>query len=238
MFDQFNQSNLGEHYSPLNITSWGDQHNNTADNNSIAAWHSIADSNTQVKAGGIGLGNLHRKGSNFKPVAEEAILQQRLKQLTTKDKATKNTQQPKPRNVPTTARPPNRQAAGGWGAGKLSSVPFWEQSSTSPPLDEQQTPLATHSSTPTTTSTTTAFTPPLTTSTLLPPVQQPLIHFNIKLAEGINMSFIIRKGDDIATATDNFIANHHLHVSSEARDGIVRTVTMIYEAKLNSIRKD
>lgn len=236
MFNQSSESNHGDHYSPLNISTWGEQQDNTLDN-SIAAWHSIADPNTQISAGGVGLGNLHRKGGNYKPITDEAILQQRLKQpLTTKEKTNKKSQQPKPKKIPTAERPEifaNRQAAGGWGTGKLLSVPFWEQSS-SPSLDEQQqaTPSATHSSTPTTSTTT--FTP--LTSSILPP-EQPLIRFNIKLVQGISMSFIIRKGDDIESATDNFISDHHLCVSPEARDGIVRTVTMVYEAKLNSIKK-
>ncbi|CDH55451.1 predicted protein [Lichtheimia corymbifera JMRC:FSU:9682] len=241
MFDQFSEGDHGNHHSPLNnITDWRDQHNDTADS-SIAAWHQLGDSTLQVKPGGIGLGNLHRKGANYKPITDEAILQQRLRQqqqqqqgqLSGKEKATTH---PKPKKIPTAERPElfaNRQAAGGWGSGKLLSVPFWEQSSSSsssPLLDEQQTPSATHSST---TSTTATFTP--ITSSILP-TEQPLIHFNIKLAQGITISFIIRKGDDIETATDNFISDHHLHVSSEARNGIIHTVATIYEAKLNSIQ--
>ncbi|KAJ8662300.1 hypothetical protein O0I10_001993 [Lichtheimia ornata] len=231
MFDQFSESDHGNNYSPLNVTDWRDQHNDTADN-PIAAWHSLGDSTAPIKPGGIGLGNLHRKGANYKPITDEAILQQRLRQ---QQPSTKNGQQPKPKKVPTTERPEvfaNRQAAGGWGSGKLLSVPFWEQpssSSSSSLLDEQQTPSATPSSTTSTTTLT-----PITSSIL--PTEQPLLHFNIKLAEGITISFIIRKGDDIETATDNFISDHRLHVSPEARKGIVRTVAMVYEAKLNSIQ--
>ncbi|KAI9346334.1 hypothetical protein BD770DRAFT_446725 [Pilaira anomala] len=66
-----------DEYEPLSITGWGD----TAvkeEEEEPANWNSLIDSSIKVKAGGIGSGNLHRRGGNFRPLSEEHILAQRL----------------------------------------------------------------------------------------------------------------------------------------------------------------
>ncbi|KAI9314041.1 hypothetical protein BX666DRAFT_1969666 [Dichotomocladium elegans] len=45
----------------------------------VGAWHTLIDHNFKDRNDGLGSGNLHRAGTNFKPVDEEAILRQRYK---------------------------------------------------------------------------------------------------------------------------------------------------------------
>ncbi|ORY97856.1 hypothetical protein BCR43DRAFT_490474 [Syncephalastrum racemosum] len=47
-------------------------------------WADLVDPNFQIKANGLGSGNLHRKGANYVPVDESYILQQRNKLPSTK----------------------------------------------------------------------------------------------------------------------------------------------------------
>lgn len=44
----------------------------------VNSWHQIADPNAKLRADGVGAGNLHRQGKNFKPVDESYIVNQRL----------------------------------------------------------------------------------------------------------------------------------------------------------------
>ncbi|RUS12689.1 hypothetical protein BC937DRAFT_87245, partial [Endogone sp. FLAS-F59071] len=46
----------------------------------IAGWHQIADPNAEVRANGVGSGNLHRQGRNYKP-DEIEILQRKDKRM-------------------------------------------------------------------------------------------------------------------------------------------------------------
>lgn len=63
---------------PLQISSWGNQTmNSSAPADPLSGWHSLVDPNFKVKPGGLGSGNLHRKGSHYIPVPESVILQQR-----------------------------------------------------------------------------------------------------------------------------------------------------------------
>ncbi|KAL0076749.1 hypothetical protein J3Q64DRAFT_1770551 [Phycomyces blakesleeanus] len=122
-------------------------------------WNSLMDPNVKIKASGIGSGNLHRKGANFKPVDEQMILNQRLgkggpmpKSASSRGGKKKRggfsagTSRPTPKpfsskykpytpappsNVPsTTRRPPPGSQNTAWGSGTLADTPFWEKAAT------------------------------------------------------------------------------------------------------------
>lgn len=76
----------GDEYGPV-VSSWGDQPG--ANQNTAGGWDSLIDPTFKIQANGIGSGNLHRKGRNFIPVAEEEILRQRNKQPAPKSKKDK-----------------------------------------------------------------------------------------------------------------------------------------------------
>lgn len=61
-------------YEPIEIATCGD--NNTKAE--PPSWNNLIDSSVKIKAGGIGSGDLHRRGGNFKPLSEATILAQRL----------------------------------------------------------------------------------------------------------------------------------------------------------------
>lgn len=73
-----------DEYGPV-VSSWGDQ----PGANNAGGWDSLIDPTIKIQANGIGSGNLHRKGRNFRPVAEEEILRQRTKQPAPKQKKDK-----------------------------------------------------------------------------------------------------------------------------------------------------
>ncbi|KAI8644069.1 hypothetical protein BD408DRAFT_134781 [Parasitella parasitica] len=62
-----------EYEDEIEVTAWGE--NATKEK---ATWSTLIDPSIKIKAGGIGSGGLHRKGVNFKPISEQAILAQRL----------------------------------------------------------------------------------------------------------------------------------------------------------------
>ena len=68
---------------PLAMSSWGEQtttkEGTTEYNVSAEGWAALIDPNFKVGPGGVGSGNLHRRGGNYKPVDEEHILNHRLK---------------------------------------------------------------------------------------------------------------------------------------------------------------
>ncbi|KAI9498523.1 hypothetical protein BDB00DRAFT_452373 [Zychaea mexicana] len=75
-----------EEYAPITASAWGDQSataSTTPDNDEEASgpasWGDLVDPNFKLGANGLGGGNLHRKGKNYKPVDEQYILNQRLK---------------------------------------------------------------------------------------------------------------------------------------------------------------
>ncbi|KAG2202070.1 hypothetical protein INT47_006262 [Mucor saturninus] len=65
-----------DEYEPISLSGWGD--NAVKEEVESPSWDTLIDSNIKVKAGGVGSGNLHRRGGNFKPVSEDLILAQRL----------------------------------------------------------------------------------------------------------------------------------------------------------------
>ncbi|KAI9496247.1 hypothetical protein BDB00DRAFT_809625, partial [Zychaea mexicana] len=69
--------------APLAISSWGEQtttkEGTTEYNVSAEGWAALIDPNFKLGPGGLGSGNLHRKGGNYRPVDEEYILNHRLK---------------------------------------------------------------------------------------------------------------------------------------------------------------
>ncbi|RCI03804.1 hypothetical protein CU098_009552 [Rhizopus stolonifer] len=149
---EYEEDDDDSEYEDIEITSWGDNVKSEP-----ATWDSLIDHSTKVKAGGIGNGDLHRRGANFKPVSEDFILAQRLKKpipsaLGGKKPKKKSKKKPKDTTpfsnttratapivrhsnadrpyVPITHKPMAQRAApinSVWGMANLSSEPFWEQ---------------------------------------------------------------------------------------------------------------
>jgi hypothetical protein len=143
-----------DEYAPLEQTSWGaqtiNQNGTTEVKLSMDGWQSLIDPSIKLKAGGVGSGQLHRKGANFKPLDEQHIINQRLgkpipKAVSVSKK--KRGSKPKPKGPPPIRRPvhsslvpPSSSAyrgreplpnSGPWGTAQLSSTPFWEQPASS-----------------------------------------------------------------------------------------------------------
>ena len=75
-----------DEYAPIVATAWGDQaatptttENNENKDSGPKSWNDLVDPTFKVQANGLGGGNLHRKGRNYKPVDEQTILNQRYK---------------------------------------------------------------------------------------------------------------------------------------------------------------
>ncbi|KAF7727492.1 hypothetical protein EC973_007470 [Apophysomyces ossiformis] len=64
-----------DEYGPV-VAAWGSQAG--AATTGVDAWKTLVDPNVKIKANGLGSGNLHRRGPNYKPIEEQAILDQRL----------------------------------------------------------------------------------------------------------------------------------------------------------------
>lgn len=71
-------------YTTLSITSWDQCSAKPKSTTAARGWGDLVDPNFQIKANGLGSGNLHRKGVNYVPVDESYILQQRSKQPNSK----------------------------------------------------------------------------------------------------------------------------------------------------------
>lgn len=71
-----------DEYAPLQMSAWGTQkvteEGKTEVNVSMDDWASLIDPSVKLKSNGIGTGQLHRQGKNFKPVDEQLILDRRL----------------------------------------------------------------------------------------------------------------------------------------------------------------
>ncbi|KAI8994798.1 hypothetical protein BDB01DRAFT_831744 [Pilobolus umbonatus] len=88
-------SDSEDEYGPL-ATAWGSQLEKKADSTPSSelsedvegkpSWNSLLDPTIKLGDNGIGSGNLHRRGKNFKPVDEKVILDQRLKVNSKKSK--------------------------------------------------------------------------------------------------------------------------------------------------------
>jgi hypothetical protein len=149
-------------YEELDITAWGDN------KKEAVGWHTLVDPSVKMKAGGIGSGDLHRRGDNFKPVSEQFILNQRMKKSVPtassgakkkkKKKRNKNSVAAAPASKPVlvagyrnkpyvpmkfttvTQRTPIKDPkATTWGQLPLSSTPFWEEKNAK--KEEQVKPL-------------------------------------------------------------------------------------------------
>ncbi|KAI8890522.1 hypothetical protein K501DRAFT_328494 [Backusella circina FSU 941] len=76
-------SDSEDEYGPIQST-WGSQ--TPAAANEAASWDALRDPNAKLTEKGLGTGQLHRKGRNFKPVDEEIIISQRLQKNNSKKK--------------------------------------------------------------------------------------------------------------------------------------------------------
>lgn len=133
-------SDSDDEYGPLE-SSWGSQKKATEE----PGWDSLIDTSIKLGPHGLGAGNLHRRGKNFKPIGEELILAQRLNKPTSKKKksdsttTTMNKPQRKftpPSNQkksslppPTTIRTPVSTNSN-WSQASLVDVPFWGNTNT------------------------------------------------------------------------------------------------------------
>ncbi|KAI8062317.1 uncharacterized protein B0P05DRAFT_556524 [Gilbertella persicaria] len=142
-------------YAPIEATSWGNQtisaDGTTNVNLTVSGWESLIDPNIKVKEGGIGSGQLHRKGRNFQPIDEQYIIDRRLGKPvpSTSGKKKKGGKKgpkppssapptPKRRPPPSSSlKPPSSSAyrgreaivSGPWASTELTSTPFWESPS-------------------------------------------------------------------------------------------------------------
>lgn len=144
-----------DEYEPISVANWGNQTVTDEGSTQIdIGWGSLIDPNVKVKAGGVGSGQLHRRGGNFKPLDEQSIINQRLGKPIPKalgggkKKGGKRPNGPPPARRPPPSssysspmRPPSSSVhrsrapvapgQGPWGSGELASTPFWEQSANS-----------------------------------------------------------------------------------------------------------
>ncbi|CAO3618591.1 unnamed protein product [Cunninghamella echinulata] len=122
----------GEEYGELQMSSWGNQGTSPQQTASFDVPITI------VKAGEIGLGGLHCQGKNYKPVDEQAILNQRLKGTPVPGGMVilQHSAPKKNKKKPATLRPPSSSAIQSrlplsnsvWSGSELASTPFWETS--------------------------------------------------------------------------------------------------------------
>ncbi|KAI9317153.1 hypothetical protein BX666DRAFT_150858 [Dichotomocladium elegans] len=203
---------------------------------SLDAWHSLADPNVKVQPGGIGTGRLHRMGKNFKPLEERSLLQQEMADIPQQPQPQRPKKQPR---MPTHKRVEDLShrigTSNGWGSGKLSTVPFWEQQE----QPAESTPAAEPSGT-------TTITIPLSTvsGTLLPPEfiynpstespsAQPLLEFHVSLVPGVNITFTMHEGEHAPTLVERVMTEHRLNVNKEVKQKISNTLQLLYNAKIN-----
>lgn len=140
-----------DEYAPIEASSWGNQtitpEGTTNVEVSLSGWQSLVDPNIKVKAGGVGSGQLHRRGGNFIPVDEQSIIDRRLGKPVPKAPGSKKKRGGKPKSrgairppptrrpIPSSMVPPSSShyrgreviATGPWASSELSSQPFWEQ---------------------------------------------------------------------------------------------------------------
>lgn len=158
--DDTYQTDSDSEYEDIEIAGWGDNAKQEV------TWDTLIDPSVKVKAGGIGSGDLHRKGGNFKPLSEAAILAQRLNKGAPSKKSTKP-KKPKKKpsavaappkfgkvnrpyvptvrpSVPTRA-PIKNPSASTWGSAPLSDTPFWEKKQYPP---KHTVPTIGHTTTP------------------------------------------------------------------------------------------
>lgn len=137
----------------LPITSWGSQtpkQNDSKEESTqgqVSDWKSLIDPDAKITSG-LGSGNLHRQGRNYKPVDEDYILAQRKKQplpkkpskpkaekkkvrfdttsspsTTPKRDAPTRASRKDPTPPPSSIRSPQKSV---WGSANLVEEPFWE----------------------------------------------------------------------------------------------------------------
>lgn len=131
--DEFIETEDDE-YEPIQVTSWG----TAAPSN----WNSLVDTSVRLKPGGVGTGNLHRKGSNYAPISEAEVLSQRLrnpppgqgKHSNKKKKRGKKVKVPMA-NVRTEPIISTKTTGSGWrNVTQLTCAPFWlDKSQLTPP---------------------------------------------------------------------------------------------------------
>ncbi|KAI8147576.1 hypothetical protein BJV82DRAFT_596088 [Fennellomyces sp. T-0311] len=198
-------------YTPLTMSAWGSQNQSASEEMPKHNWDSLVDPNFTVKEGGLGSGQLHRSGSNFKPVSETAILNQRLSKpvatikasTVTGDGAVKKKKKKKKRtkiiSMPVHTLP--LSTVNGWGSGQLTSTPFWEQ---------QQQSAA---------------------DSVYVVEDMPLLKIEVELAPGVSIPLTILKGDRMDSLVEDLCNHHHLTVTQEAKVSLAATLTLLIQAK-------
>lgn len=152
--EEYQTEESDSEYETINITGWGDN----AEKEEVS-WNTLIDPSVKVKAGGVGSGDLHRRGGNFKPLSEAAILAQRLNKGVPSKKSASKPKKPKKKKLATAPQPapaglfagrknrpyvslvrpsvPARApiknpSASTWGSVPLSDTPFWEKKQEAP----------------------------------------------------------------------------------------------------------
>ncbi|KAG0164206.1 hypothetical protein DFQ28_005234 [Apophysomyces sp. BC1034] len=168
-YEDVSDSGSEDEYGQIPMSSWGGQ-TQSASKDEGMDWKCLIDPSVKMKAGGIGAGQLHRSGANYKPVNEDFILAQRMKTAPKKpskpmpvvDTSAKKKKKKKKkattihqakvhipavrpqRHAPTTTPTQVNNAISFWGSGQLTSTPFWQQTDASSQAKTADAPDAKH----------------------------------------------------------------------------------------------
>ncbi|KAI8137346.1 hypothetical protein BJV82DRAFT_357151 [Fennellomyces sp. T-0311] len=159
MSDYSSSEGSDDEYGPI-ATSWGDQ-TKAEPEKPAADWSSLENPNAKLGPSGLGSGDLHRKGRNYKPIDESLILQQRLKKTSLKSeegKAAGRQQRRSSRPRGRFSRPSSSTSARSRPRSTFSrSSPKSLRRSSSSSTSKAPTPATTATTTTTTTTTTTVY---------------------------------------------------------------------------------
>ena len=224
---------------PLAMTSWGSQQqqsqqvfdDNNNDQQATHDWNSLVDPNFTIKAGGVGSGQLHRKGGNYIPVPELAIVNQRLRKpipssntslgmlgsnVTVKMKKKKKRSRKKRERVqsmPVFAVP--EMTVNGWGSGQLTSTPFWEQQQ----VEQYQHNQEEQSNN-------------IDNNDDMDNIEiVPLLKIEIELAPGVTIPMTIFKGATMMSLVSDICRHHRLNMTQEAMESLCTTLDLLIQAK-------
>ncbi|KAI9257356.1 hypothetical protein BDA99DRAFT_573639 [Phascolomyces articulosus] len=227
-------------YAPLSMTTWGSQEQQKQQqqvptNQQVSHdWNSLVDPNYSIKPGGIGSGQLHRQGSNYKPLSETAIVNKRLSKpipgsgtssgrlqsLTSMSMIKKKPKKRKKRervvSMPVHALP--EMTVNGWGSGQLTSTPFWEQQQ-----QEQQEQVQQY----------------YDAQEIHNEIYDddadleviPSLKIEIELAPGVTILVTLFKGDTMTSVVEDICRHHHLNMTSESKQALISTLELFIQTK-------
>ncbi|KAI8885011.1 hypothetical protein K501DRAFT_137026, partial [Backusella circina FSU 941] len=209
---------------------------------STISWNDLKDPNIQMKPGGIGLGNLHRTGNNFKPHSEIADseggpgkMKRNVHQTHAFKTAIATLGKKQPR-VPSRDRTRKEIARGtSWGTTSLSKTPFWNTKDEFKPLSNSQSPQQPPQQQQVINDLESQ-TQPETTRGLEEPI--PIIQIKLSFAPGVTSTLVVFEEDSPKHIVAEFCRKHDLTMTQKAQNSFVDTLTKLKQAKLNSLSKN